>query len=199
MTDDSFNALFKLTDVTMMEAVNALRERGVFIQFEREQLWDQDTDWSKPVVDSRRRFSVSLALNQPVNAILNTLTRADAKYDWIQLTKDPATCWIFPHSQQEDRFALSAMAWKVGAVSTVGRPFSELVFHDLGLEDHQITVFDRASFLAQVTATPEVKTEGRPLYGVLGELFARSGKPIIWTLGGLGDARVLSIGMLSPS
>jgi hypothetical protein len=198
MRDDLIKTPLQLADVTMMEAVSALREQGFFIQFERERLDNQNADLSRPVIDSRRRFSVSLSLNQPVNHVLDALTRADGGYDWIQLTQTPASYWIFPHSEQGDRFASSSMVWKVGSVSTAGHPLSKLVSQELGLQDHQIQIFNRAKFLEQVTSAPEMKTAGRPLYEVLGELFARSGKKILWNLGGFGDQRVLSIGMLPP-
>jgi hypothetical protein len=191
--DDTDGADFSLTGVTMFEAVTRLRERGLYIQFEREQLDEQNVDRGRPVVDSRRRFN---AESSPANQLLDALCQADGGYDWVELTQTPASYFVFPRSDSEDRFAASAMAWQVGPVETAGHPLSELVNESLGLQEHQITVFDRAEFLKQVMHAPEVQTAGRPLFKALGELFALSGKKLTWTLGGVGGGRVLSVGML---
>jgi hypothetical protein len=191
--------LLELNDVTMMEAVQTLRENRLFLQFEREYLDESNTDYNRPIVDSRRRFTVTLALDQPVDLLLDTLVGADGGYDWTQLTDDPESYWIFPRAATNaERFASAVMNWKAEKISTHGRPLSEVVEQHLGLEDHGVLVFDRPGFLDQVSSAADVETGGRPLYQVLGELFALSGQEITWTLAGLGPDRVLSIGRLPP-
>jgi hypothetical protein len=181
----------------MLEDVHALRERRLYVQFERERLDEANTDRTRPIVDARRRFDVTLDLAQPIDRVLDALTRADGTYDWVRLTDEPASYWIFPRSDTGDRFAKSVMAWPVGDVATAGRELTEVIA-DLGLPAHQINVFDRPGFLEVAGAAPAVSTAGRPLYAVLGNLFAGGGKELTWTLGGLGEARVLSISMLPP-
>src|SRR5215210_478739 len=77
----------QLTNVTMLEAVTALRDKGIYIQFERERLDDVTIDRSRPVADSRNRFSISLLDEQPVDRVLTALTNAASNYDWIPLTE----------------------------------------------------------------------------------------------------------------
>ena len=190
-------ATLRLDDVTMLEAVHALRERRIYVQFERERLDDDNTDRTRPIVDARRRFTAALDFAQPVDRVLGALTQADGGYDWVQLTDDPASYWVFPRADGDDRFAASVMAWPVGGLATAGRNLTEVVAA-LDLPAHGINVFDRPGFLGVAGAAPPVATTGRPLYAVLGELFASGGKELTWTLGGLGDARVLSISMLPP-
>jgi hypothetical protein len=44
----------------------ALRDHGVYVQIEREHLEERDVDRSRPVADSRRRFSVELLPGPPI-------------------------------------------------------------------------------------------------------------------------------------
>jgi hypothetical protein len=195
MTERPHESGIRLDEVTMLEAVQTLRERGVYVQFEREPLTEEVIDRSRPVVDSRRRFSVQLDSAWPPAEMVGAVAEADGGYDAVGLTEAPATFLIFPRSGGPDRFAASALAWKVEPLSTEGRPLAE-VLERLGLVEHGITVFDRAGFLTRALA-PRVETAGRPAYQVLGELFAGAGTGACWTLGGFSEpGRTLSIGVV---
>src|SRR6185436_16620632 len=82
-------AELSLNDVTMMEAVHALRERRVYLQFEREPLAEANTDRSRPIVDSKRRFSVTVDVGGSPEQVVAALVHADGAYDWIRLTTGP--------------------------------------------------------------------------------------------------------------
>lgn len=184
----------ELTNVTMTEAVEVLRQRGVWLHLEREPLGEADVDRSRPIVDARRRFSATLPVGAAVEPCLDAVIKADPAYDWVQLTKAPASYLIFPRGNSKERFGHALLARKAEKIATRGRPLAEVV-GDL-VRKADITVFDRPGFLAQAQPLSDVPTQGRPLYQVLGELFAASGKPLVFTLAGLGSARVLSIGSL---
>lgn len=184
----------RLSGVTMTEAVEGLRQHGVFVQLERERLEPGDVDRGRPIADSRRRFEVELDLSLPAGRVLSRLTAADGRYDWLQLTDDPASYFVWPRSDG-DRFAGSLLAYAPGEVPTAGRPLAESVADVLARSPHEIAVFDRPGLLERATG-PAVETAGRRAFEVLGDLCAHSGARIVWTLAGLGDGRVLTIGAL---
>jgi len=187
-----------LNDVTMMEAVHALRERHVYIQFEREPLTEANIDRSRPIVDSKRRFTTVLDAARSPDQLVATLIHADPGYDSIALTTAPASYFIFPRAADgAARFSRSALSRGAPRVETAERPLGEVV-RDLLSGAQDISLFDRAGFLRAVTA-PRVETDGVPLYAVLGELFAVTGKQLVWDASAMGDATVLAISSLPPS
>lgn len=191
--------VLRLADVTMLEAVGALRENRLYIQFERERLDNnEDIDRSRAIADSRRRFGVSLDMKQRTTQVLDAVTLADPHYDWVALTREPESYFVFPRGERKWRFAASMLAWELGPVRTFGRPLVELLTRELGLAEHGVVLFDRAGFLDQVAVAPSIRTRGRRFYRVLGELFAGCGLELTWTLGGIGRPRALSIGCLPP-
>ncbi|HMG21677.1 MAG TPA: hypothetical protein VK607_10185 [Kofleriaceae bacterium] len=187
-----------LNDVTMMEAVHALRENHVYLQFEREPLTDANTDRSRPVVDSKRRFSAVLDVARGSDQIAATLIHADQTYDAIQLTSAPDSFFIFPRAAQgADRLSRSALSRGAPRVETVERPLNDVV-RDLLSGADDIALFDRAGFLRSVTSVRRMDTDGVPLYSVLGELFARSDKALVWDASAMGEGTVLAISSLPP-
>lgn len=186
-----------LNDVTMMEAVHALREHRVYIQFEREPLTDADIDRSRPIVDSRRRFSAVLDVSRSPDQLVATLVHADPSYDSIPLTTAPASFFVFPRAPEgAERLSRSALARGAPRVDTDARPLSDVV-RDLLAGTQDIALFDRAGFLRPVTA-PRVDTGGKPLYAVLGELFAAGGQHLVWDASAMNQSTVLAISSLPP-
>jgi hypothetical protein len=186
-----------LNDVTMMEAVHALRERHVYIQFEREPLTEANIDRARPVVDSRRRFSAVLDVSRSADQLIATLVHADHGYDAIPLDTAPASFFVFPRAPDgAARLSRSALSRAAPRVDTAERPLSDVV-RDLLAGAQDIALFDRAGFLRPVTA-PRVDTDGKPLYAVLGELFAAGGHHLVWDASAMGEGTVLAISSLPP-
>ncbi len=188
--------IMKLTDVTMLEAVEALRDRHLYLHFERESLEEGNTDYSRPVVDSRRRFDVKLSWGMSPEAMLDAVTQADGQYRWESIKADMPVYWIFPRSSDDDPYGGSKLNWEVKVLSPHAGQLAELVMQQLGLSEHRIQVFDRAGYLSRVGEVDVEDVNGQPAYLALAILFARSGQRLTWTLGGVGSERVLSIGSI---
>lgn len=186
-----------LRDVTMLEAVEALRNRDVYVQFERERLSAEEVDRSRPIVDARRRFSADVLTTPPGEQDVRTVVAADPAYDYVRLTGTPESFFVFPRSDSADRFGGSVLNWRAPAFSVDGASLASVVANRLGLSEHGIDVFDRGGILDRIAA-PELRDREGLVYQILGELFARTGKRITWTVGGIGPARTLVIGMLPP-
>jgi hypothetical protein len=187
-----------LNDVTMMEAVHALRERRVYLQFEREPLTEANTDRSRPIVDSKRRFSVMVDVGGSPEQVVAMLVHADGVYDWIRLTAGPDSFFIFPRADAgADKLARSALSHSAPPVSTAERSLDEVV-RELLSGARSIALFDRAGFLRAVTSVHRMDTSGKPLYAVLGELFARSDKSLVWDASAMDGSTVLAISSLPP-
>lgn len=187
-----------LNDVTMTEAVHALHERHVYIQFEGEPLTEANIDRSRPVVDSKRRFSAVLDVGRSPDQIVATLVHADSAYDSIQLTTGPDSFFIFPRAAEgADRLSRSALSRSVPEVDTAGRLLNDVV-RDLLSGAPDIVLFDRTGFLRAVTSTHRMDTTGKPLYSVLGELFATSANALVWDASAAGGVTVLAISSLPP-
>lgn len=186
----------KLKNITMLEAIEILRERGVYLHFEREELDKNNSDYSRPVVDSKRRFNVSFSWRMPVEQILTAITQAEGHYSWEKLAVAKEVYWIFPQTRSRERHAASILKWRIPSVSVKGKSLEETVNKELSLSDHRIQVFDRAGFLARSGKITAADIKGLPVYLALAKLFARSGHKLTWTLGGLGKQRVLSISSL---
>lgn len=186
-----------LNDVTMMEAVHALREHEVYIQFEREPLTEANTDRSRSIVDSKRRFSALLDVNRSPGQIVATLIHADPDYDSLQITTAPESFFVFPRATDgAGRLSRSALARSAPPVDTAERPLDEVV-NELLSHAEGIALFDRAGFLRTATSR-RIDTDGKPLYVVLGELFAASGKRLVWDASAMGGTTVLAISSLPP-
>jgi hypothetical protein len=189
--------IMKLTDVTMLEAVEALRDRHLYLHFERESLDEGNTDYSRPVVDSLRRFDVTLSWGMSPEQMLDAVTRADGHYQWESLkAADMPVYWIFPRSSDDDLYGRSKLVWHVQGLDPKAAPLSELVMHQLGLSEHHIQVFDRAGYLTRAGEVEVGEVNDQPAYMALTQLFAHSAQRLTWTLGGVGSERVLSIGSL---
>ncbi len=190
----------RLKDVTMFEAVEAVRQRGVWIQLEIEPLGPDDVDRSRAIADSRRKFSVALVLDSPADQIVRALVDADPVYDRIRLTGTPETFFIFPRSHSGTPMAASVLRWPVKPFSTKGASLATVLSDRLALRKHEIVVFDRAGFLDRTPAPVIDMRSQRPAYEVLGQLFARSGQRLTWTVGGIAPPpRTLAIGVLPPA
>lgn len=186
----------RLSDVTMLEAIEALRKEGLWVQFEREPLDEGNVDRTRPVIDSTHRFNAEVSLEAPPMTIVGGVVAADGSYDHLRLTESPLSMFVFPRSTSSDRFARCVLAQTTAPLDTARRPLSEVVAGLL--EPIGVSVFDRARVLDRVTEPPEVPAGGRRLFVVLGELCAASGQPIVWTLGGFARARVFATSLLAP-
>jgi hypothetical protein len=195
------NDALQFHGVTMMEAVHGLRARGLQIQFEREPLTEATVDRSRPILDSRRRFDVTLDTNGSPEAVIAALVAADAvAYDWMRLTDTPPSFFVFPRGAAGERMAASALASQVsGAPDPAGRTL-DAVLADVGVgPSAAIATFDRPGFLRRSTVSAAIAMNGRPLYAVLGELFASSGHGLVWDLTtGVGGGRVMAVSSLPP-
>ena len=155
-----------------------------------------EVDRTRPIADSKRRFEATLALDEPHARILSRLTQAAGGYDWLQLTAAPASYFVWPESgDANDRFAASELAFPVVDAEVAGRSLADAVESALSAAPRELPLFDRSGLLDAVTA-PAVELDGRPAFQALGDLCAHSGTRITWTLAGLGDARMLTVGAM---
>jgi len=191
--------LLSLRSVTMLEAVHALRAQRVWIQFEREPLVEATVDRSRPVLDSNRRFDVSLDLAGDRTAMMAALVAADPTYDWVPLTDRPPTYFVVPRAPGLAGSALAAAGAEV--LAPAGRPLDQILAElDIG-PGRRIEVFDRAGYLRRATTGTAVASGGRPLYAVVGALFAGATAELVWdvTTGvGVGPA-VMAVSSLPPA
>lgn len=194
--------LVRLRQVTMMEAVHQLRGRGFYVHFEREALTEHTVDRSRPVLDARRRFDADLQLDAGAEQVVTQLVAADAGYDWVRVTRSPDSFFVFPRSTERDRMAGSILREEAASMAApAGRPVADaLVALGVG-PGLAIEVFDRAGFLKRAIATTVGAVAGRPLYDVIGEIFARSGDALVWdvTTGVGGGGPLMAVSRLASA
>lgn len=181
-----------LSDVTMQESIDWLRERGLPICFEQVALIPER---ASRLADSRisyerTHFNVHFS-GSALSRALDELCAADADYAWEQVGKRP-TYVVYPAR-------VSALSWPVPAQDFTGVDWITAIQRVISSGHQGIALFPRGLERQPKTVleglTPGESVARRWLAALVD--YVNQGR--FWTLGGVASARTLVIGQVAPA
>jgi hypothetical protein len=179
-----------LTNVTMQEAVQALRDRGIPLCFEQVPLVpEQATRRADGSIDwGQTRFDVVLPAGS-VAAVLDALVAADPEYRWEQAGTRP-TYAVYPADG-------GVLTWQVPARDLQGVDWLDAI-RDSGIDQHGVSLFPRG-----LERQPKVALDGFAPAATdarhwLSLVVDYVGQGRYWNLAGVAPGRSLVIGQVAP-
>jgi hypothetical protein len=185
---DQFAHAVKLTDVTMHDAIEALRRQGIPVCFEQVALLPEratrQADGS--IVYERVHFDAAIPSGS-VAAALNVLTAGDPTYRWEQVGQRP-TYVVYPAEG-------SVLSWRVSQRDLAGINWIDAI-RDLDLDAHGIALFPRGLERQPRVALDGFATEEQVARRWLALVMEYVGLGRYWNLGGVKESRTLVIGQV---